>query len=143
MSEPAQIYGHKAKREDVRPQLRPARMLLSLLVNAASFYLAAAILPGFHIDSFWSALLVALLVGLLNAGLAPVVSAIRLPYTVATSFLLLLVLDALLLLAADALSSSGVHVDGFGWALLAALVISAISTALEVVAGSNDDDAYT
>jgi hypothetical protein len=36
-----------------------------------------------------------------------------------------------------------VVVDGFWWALLAALLISAVSTALEVVAGTNDDDAYT
>ncbi|HEY4620705.1 MAG TPA: phage holin family protein, partial [Gaiellaceae bacterium] len=104
--------------------------------------LAAAILPRFDIGDFWSALLAAIVVGALNAVLAPLVSAIRLPFTVATSFLLVLLLDATLLRLADALSDGAVEVGGFGAALVAALVISAIATVLEVVAGTNDDDAY-
>jgi uncharacterized membrane protein YvlD (DUF360 family) len=127
----------------VRPEIRPARLLLSLLVSTFAFFLAAGILPGFDVGDFWAALAAAVVVALLNAVLAPVVAAIRLPYTVATSFLLLLLLDALFLLAADAITDGVVVVDGIVWALVAALVISAISTALEVVAGTNDDDAYT
>jgi uncharacterized membrane protein YvlD (DUF360 family) len=114
-----------------------------MLVSATSFFLAAGLLPRFDVGDFWSALLAAIIVGILNAVLAPLVAAIRLPYTVATSFLLLLLLDALLLRAADALSEGAVQVGGFGSALVAALVISAISTALEVILGANDDDAYT
>ncbi len=51
--------------------------------------------------------------------------------------------NALVLEAADALTDGAVVVDGFGSALLASLVITAIGTALSVVAGTNDDDAYT
>jgi uncharacterized membrane protein YvlD (DUF360 family) len=123
--------------------LRVSRLLLSLLVSTLAFFLAAGILPGFDVGDFWAALAAALVVAVLNAVLAPVVAAIRLPYTVATSFLLLLLLDALFLLAADAITDGVVVVDGVLWALVAALVISAISTALEAVAGTNDDDAYT
>ena len=47
------------------------------------------------------------------------------------------------LLIVDALTASAVEVDGFGSALIAALVISAVMTALEVVAGTNDNDVYT
>src|SRR5206468_6442852 len=108
MAEPPS-HGVEPRRLDVRPKLRPARMLLSLLVSAASFFLAAGILPGFAVGDFWSALLAAILVGVLNAVLAPIVSAIRLPYTVATSFLLVLLLDALLLRAADALTEGAVQ----------------------------------
>jgi uncharacterized membrane protein YvlD (DUF360 family) len=136
-------YGAKPRREDVRPRLRVSRLLLSLLVSTLAFFLAAGILPGFDVGDFWAALAAALVVAVLNAVLAPVVAAIRLPYTVATSFLLLLLLDALFLLAADAITDGVVVVDGVLWALVAALVISAISTALEAVAGTNDDDAYT
>jgi uncharacterized membrane protein YvlD (DUF360 family) len=100
-------------------------------------------LPGFDVGGFWAALLVALLIAVLNVILAPLVGAIRLPYTVATSFLMMLVLDAVFLLVADRISEGAVTIDGFGSALVAALVISAVSTALEVIAGSNDDDAYT
>ncbi|HEU0246012.1 MAG TPA: phage holin family protein [Gaiellaceae bacterium] len=142
MSEPRR-HGREPRRGDVRPQLHPARLVLSLFVSAASFFVAAAILPGFDVGDFWSALVAAIVVGALNAVVAPLVSALRLPYTVATSFLLLLVLNALLLRAADALSEQAVELGGFGSGLVAALVISAVSTALEVVAGINDDDAYT
>jgi uncharacterized membrane protein YvlD (DUF360 family) len=118
-------------------------MLLSLLVTAFSVFVAAAILPGFDVGSVWLALLAALIIGLLSAVLAPLVAAIQLPFTVATSFLLLLALNAAILLAADALTDDAMTVDGFWWALLAALVISAVSIALAVVAGTNDDDVYT
>ena len=136
-------YGARPTRTDVRPRLRVTRLILALLVTGMSVFVAAAILPGFDVGGFWQALLVALVIGLLTALLSPVVAAVQLPLTVATSFLLLLVLNAAILLLADDLSDDAIVVDGFWWALLAALVISAISTALEVVAGTNDDDAYT
>jgi uncharacterized membrane protein YvlD (DUF360 family) len=136
-------YGARPRRADVRPQIRPSRLVLSLLVSAAAVYIAAAILPGFNLGSFWRALAAALLIAALNAVLAPLVAAVRLPYTVATSFLLLLALNAAVLQLVDALTEGAVEVNSFWSALVAALVISAVATALEVVAGTNDDDAYT
>ena len=53
-------YGVRPARTDVRPKLRPTRMLLSLLVSAASVFLAAGILPRFDVGDFWEALLAAL-----------------------------------------------------------------------------------
>ena len=138
----ASEYGVRPARTDVRPKLRPSRMLLSLLVSAASVFLAAGILPRFDVGDFWEALLAALSIAVLNAVLSPLVAAIRLPYTVATSFLLLLLLNALVLRIVDALTEGAIDVDGPGAAILAALVISAISIALDVVAGTNDDDVY-
>ena len=88
-------------REQIRPQLRPSRLALSLLVSAVSFFLAAGILPGFDVGDFWRALLGALVVAALNAVLPPLVAALRLPYTVATTFLLVLVVDAAILLVAS------------------------------------------
>ena len=76
------------------PALRPLRLLLALLVSSASILLAAAILPGFDVGDFWVAVFAALVIGALNAVLAPLVAALRLPFTVATSFLLVLALDA-------------------------------------------------
>ncbi len=136
-------HGATPRRGDVSPHLRPTRLFVALLVNAVSVFVAALILPGFDVGGFWVALLFAFIISVLNAILAPLVGAIQLPYTVATSFLMMLVLDAAFLLLADAITESAVTIDGFGSALVAALVISAVATALEVVAGSNDDDAYT
>src|SRR5690349_6179431 len=143
MSEAATAHGVEPSRYDVPLKVRPARLLLSLVVGTASVFLAAAILPRFSVGDFWSALGAAVLIGVLNAVLAPLVAAVRLPYTVASSFLLVLALDVLMLRAIDALSDGAITVGGFGSAFAAALVISAISTVLEVVVGANDDDAYS
>ena len=53
-------YGNRPLRTDVRPPLRPARLLLSLFVSAASVFLAAGILPRFDVGDFGDALLAAL-----------------------------------------------------------------------------------
>ena len=73
----------------------------------------------------------------------PVLAALRLPFMVGLGFILVLVADALALqLAADALPDD-IHIDSFGDAFLAALVIAAVSMALQVILGTNDDDEYT
>ncbi|MGQ4828370.1 phage holin family protein, partial [Enterococcus faecalis] len=81
----------------------------------------------------------AALLAVLNAVLPPIVAALRLPFTLATGFVLVLVVDALALLVASKIDDQSIRVDSFGWALLAALVISAVSLVLEVIFGANDD----
>ena len=71
------------------------------------------------------------------------IAALRLPYTVGLTFVLVLLLDALLLQLASAIAPGAIRVDDFGWALLTALVASAVGIVLEVIVGTNDDDAYT
>ena len=61
---------------------------------------AAWILPGVHIESFWGALVVAAIVAALNAVIPPVLAALRLPLTLVLGFLLVLIADALILLIA-------------------------------------------
>ena len=73
--------------------------MLGWVVGAVAVYVAAAILPRFDVGDFWAALLAALIIGLLTALLPPLIAAIRLPYTVASTFLLVLVVDALILRA--------------------------------------------
>jgi uncharacterized membrane protein YvlD (DUF360 family) len=86
---------------------------------------------------------VAVVVAALNAVLPPLLAALRLPFMLALGFVLVLLLDALVLkLASDLLENTFV-VDSFGWALLAALLVAAVSVALEVIFGTNDDDTYT
>src|SRR5512132_4439187 len=136
-------YGRKPRRADVRPQLRPGRLLLGWLVGAVAVYVAAAMLPRFNVGDFWVALLAAALIGLLTALLPPFIAAIRLPYTVATTFLLVLLIDAGILRLLDRLTDNALTVDGWFAALIAALVIAALITLFDVVLGSNDDDAYS
>ena len=87
--------------------------------------------------------MVAVLVAVLNALLPPLVAALRLPVTLLLGFVLVLLVDAVILLAADKLTDGDFSVGNFGTALLVALVASAVGVVLEVILGSNDDDTYT
>jgi uncharacterized membrane protein YvlD (DUF360 family) len=126
-----------------RPRFKVSRLLLSWLLTAAALWFAAAILPGVDVDTFGGALLMALAIASLNAVLPPLLAALRLPFTVALGFVLVLVLNALVLKVGSDLVDGTYVVDSFGWALLAALVVAAVSVVLEVIFGTNDDDTYT
>jgi uncharacterized membrane protein YvlD (DUF360 family) len=140
-SEPRAAFGDPLWKPEL-PRLRPLRLLVTLVINAIALMIAAAIVPGVHIDDFWGALLVAAILGALNAVVPPLLAALRLPLTLVVGFLLVLVADALMLLAADALTDGVLRVDSFWWALLTALVVAAVSVVLDVFLGTQDD-AYT
>jgi uncharacterized membrane protein YvlD (DUF360 family) len=126
-----------------RPKIRPFRVLLNWLVASAALLIAAQIVPGASVNGFGPAVATVAFVALLNALLPPVVAALRLPWMLLVGFLLVLVLDALMLLAVDSLSHRGVHFSSFWAALLVALVASGVGVALDVLVGTNDDDVYT
>jgi uncharacterized membrane protein YvlD (DUF360 family) len=135
-------HGAAATWRPERIKLRPLRLLVSWVITAASLTIVAGILPGVDIADFRGALLVALIIGALNAVLPPILAALRLPLTLVFGFLIALVLSALLLrFAADVLESF--TVDNFWWALLAALLMTAVGVMLEVIFSANDDDSYT
>jgi uncharacterized membrane protein YvlD (DUF360 family) len=124
------------------PRFRLRHLLLSWLVSAAAVFVAAAILPNVSVKGFGGALVAAAVIALLNALLPPIVAALRLPFTLALGFVTVLALDAAILLLASHVSDNAIHVASFGWALLAALVIAAVTVVLDVILGANDDDTY-
>jgi uncharacterized membrane protein YvlD (DUF360 family) len=132
-------YGRSGWRPE-RPRLRLFPLLVTWLGTGVALMVAAGILPGVDVKSFWGALLVAAVVAALNAVIPPLLAALRLPLTLVLGFLLVLVADALILLvAADAgITDGALTVDNFGWALLAALVVAAVSVVLAVLLGSDD-----
>jgi uncharacterized membrane protein YvlD (DUF360 family) len=136
-------YGEAVTWQPERPRFKPLRLLVSWVLTAAALWIAAAVLPGVDIDGTWGALGVAAVVAVLNAVLPPILAALRLPFMLALGFLLVLALNAVVLKLASDLLENTFSVDSFGWALLAALVVAAISVLLEVVFGTNDDDTYT
>ena len=127
----------------VRPKIKPFRLLVSWLVAAAALFIAAWIVPHVEIQTFLGAVVVSLVIAVLNALILPLVAAIKLPLTLVLGFLIVLVLDALMLLAASALTEDAIEVDSFWWALLTALIASAVTVVLDVIFGTNDDDTYT
>ncbi|MGH3028948.1 MAG: phage holin family protein, partial [Gaiellaceae bacterium] len=126
-----------------RPRIRPGRLLVAWLVSALALLAAAYIVPGAEVKGFWGALVVALIVAVLNAILTPLIAALRLPFTLALGFVLVLLANAAMLLIADALTEGAIQLDSFWIALLVSLVASAVSIALQVVVGANDDDTYS
>ncbi len=124
------------------PRLRPSRLLVAWIVNSASVWVAAAIVPGFDLEEAGSAFVVAAAMAVFNAVLPPLVAALRLPGTLALGFLAVLAVDALSLVLADAVFPSFGEVGSYGDALLASLVIAAASLVLQVILGTNDHDDY-
>ncbi|MBV8998268.1 MAG: phage holin family protein [Solirubrobacterales bacterium] len=136
-------YGEIMTWHPQAPRLRLLHVLLSWLVAGVAVFIAAAIVPGVSVGNFRDALAAAVVIAALNAVLPPVVAALRLPFTLALGFVIVLVLDAAILLLVSHITSRTLRVSSFGWALVAALVISAAMVVLEVIFGVDDDDAYS
>jgi uncharacterized membrane protein YvlD (DUF360 family) len=137
------VYGEPVRWEPTKPRVRPARLLVSWAVAALALGAAAWLLPGVGLEQTGAALLASAVIAVLNALLPPVIAALRLPLTLLAGFVLVLLADALLLVLAADLLPDHVHVDSFGDALLAALVMAAVSMALQAILGTDDDDTYT
>ena len=136
-------YGEKPAWGPMRPKIHPLRLLVSWLLATVALLVAAWIVPGADVRNFWGALFAAAVIAVLNAILPPLIAALRLPLMLVTGLLLVLILDALMLLAADRVTDGDLSVDSFWAALFVALIASAVSVVLDVIFGTNDDDAYT
>lgn len=104
------------------------RLILKLLISSAIILLTAYVLPGVHVESFWTALLVAVVLALLNFFLKPLLVILTIPFTILTLGLFLLVINAVIILIADHLIGHRFEVDGFWWALLFSLIISIVNS---------------
>ena len=103
------------------------RFVLRLVITALAVLLASSLFVGqIQIDDFTGALLFALVLGLLNAFLRPVILLLTLPLTILTLGLFTLVVNAIVFWVAT-LFPVGVHVSGFTGAFLGALVVSVVS----------------
>lgn len=106
-------------------------LILSWLILSAAVWLTAAILPGFHVKNFGSAILVAAIFGVLNFLLGWLLFAIFAVVTLGIAWLLAFVtrwiINAILLVLTDRLTDH-LHIDGFGWALGGALLMSVLGT---------------
>jgi uncharacterized membrane protein YvlD (DUF360 family) len=135
-------YGEQVRWQPATPRLGILRTLIAWVVAAASVWVAAAIVPGVALEQTGAAFAVAAVLALLNAVLPPVLAALRLPFMLLAGFLLILVADAFVLKLAHDLVPDDIRVDSFGDALLASLLIAAVSMVLQVLLGTNDDDEY-
>lgn len=97
------------------------------IISAVAIMIAAYILPGVAISGIIAALVLAVILGAINAFIKPVLILLTLPITIITLGLFTLVINAGLILLADAIVP-GFYVDGFWWAMLFALVLWLINS---------------
>lgn len=109
-----------------------ARVLLGWLLNAVALLAVAYLLPSVQVSSFGAALVAALVLGLFNALVRPLLVLLTLPITLLTLGLFLLVINGLLFWAAGSLLD-GFSVGGFWPGLFGALLYSVISGLLSSV----------
>lgn len=103
--------------------------ILRMLLSALAVLLLANILPGVSVESYWVAVLVAVVLSLLNLIVKPLLVILTLPVTLVTLGLFLLVINAVIILLASNLVT-GFSVDGFWTALLFSLLLSLLQAIL-------------
>lgn len=112
-------------------------------VTAVAVFAAAAVVPGITYSSFTGLAFAALLLGIINAMVRPVLLVLCLPLILVTMGLFILVLNALLLwLVAGILPGSSFHVDGFWSAFWGAIVIGLVSWLLSSFFRGSDGKIY-
>ncbi|MDH7463439.1 phage holin family protein [Chitinophagaceae bacterium 26-R-25] len=102
-------------------------LILRIIISAVVAFGLSYILSGVHIDKFTTALLVAIVLGILNAIIKPIIVILTLPITIFTFGLFLFVINAAIILMA-AKFVPGFKVDGFWWALLFSFLLSLITS---------------
>lgn len=106
------------------------QIIISILITAVAVFITAKILPGVTVSGFGSSILVAILLGIVNAIVKPILVFLTIPITIVTLGLFLLVINALMIMLVDALLS-GFKVKNFGWALIFSIILSILNSFLQ------------
>ncbi len=112
--------------------------LLTLFVNSVSIAVASWLLPGIHVAGGTADLVfVALVFGLVNAFLRPILTILSIPFIVVTLGIFYFILNGLLLMFVGSITT--LEVNGLGWALLGSLVISIVNSILNGIVFNDED----
>jgi putative membrane protein len=106
------------------------RFLVRILVIAAVSFGLAQVLKGVHIDSFWTAIVFAVVLAILNIFIKPLIILLTLPVTILTLGLFLFIINALVVALASKFVQ-GITIASFWWALLFSLILSFVMSVLE------------
>ena len=114
------------------------RLLLVWVINAVALFFLPYVVPFVHVDDFVSALVAALILGLINTVIRPVLVLLTLPVTIVTLGLFIFVINGLLFWLVGSWVQ-GFRVDGFWAAVLGAIVYSLVSWLLSAILLRNRD----
>ncbi len=101
-------------------------ILINLLINGLAVYITAHVLPGVSVDTFLTAIIVSIVLGLVNTFIKPVLFLLTLPATILTLGLFTFIINALMVYLVATFVPS-FHVNGFWSALFFSLVLSLVS----------------
>jgi len=110
-------------------------LLISLLLNALALIITSKIVPGIYVPDFGVALLAAIIIGLVNTFIRPILLILTAPINLLTLGLFTFVINALMLYLASLLVPA-FEVNGAWSAILGAIVLSVASTILSSLAKS-------
>lgn len=113
------------------------KLLLRILITAIAVVVLANILPGVGVDTYWTAILVAVVLSLLNFIVKPILVIFTLPVTILTLGLFLLIINAIIILLADYLIT-GFNVEGIWWALIFSLLLSLLQSVMFSLLGEDN-----
>ena len=112
------------------------KLIIRILLTAVAVILIAEFLPGITVANFWTAVIVAVVLAILNLIVKPILVILTLPVTILTLGLFLLVINAIIILLAGAFVD-GFGVDGFWIALIFSLLLSIFQSILFSILGAD------
>ncbi len=121
-----------------------SKLVVRLFINAVALYVTANIVPGIRFGegggvNLGTLLIIALIFGLVNAVIKPIVKLATCPAYILTLGLFTFVVNGLMLEITDWLAGKDFEVQGFGAAILGGVIISIVSTLLSIFVADNDD----
>ena len=115
------------------------RFFLKTMVTAVAVLVASYVLSGVSVNSTLTAVLVAIVLGLLNAFIKPILIVLTIPITIFTLGLFLLVINILIVKWASDIVP-GFTVNGWFWALLFSLIVSFVTSVIEGLIKSQKEE---
>jgi len=112
------------------------KTLIHFLVSAVAILITAYVLPGVHVDGILAAFILAVILGVINTFIRPVLVMLTLPLSIVTLGLFVLVINALLVMLASYIVP-GFAVAGFWYAFLFGIVLAAVSYVLQIFEREN------
>jgi putative membrane protein len=113
------------------------RWLAHIVIVGVTLLIVSWILPGFHVQSFGAAVIAALVLGVVNAIVRPILIVLTFPITILTLGIFLLVINAFMYLLVSAVVP-GFHVHGLMTAIIGSIITSIVSSILHGIFGVNE-----
>lgn len=106
------------------------RWIISVFLNAVALIVVTQLFDGFLLDGFGTAMLASVILGILNVIVKPILVVFTLPITFLTLGLFLFVINAITLMITQGIMDESFVIEGFGTAVIAAVVISILNLLL-------------